>query len=296
VCFLSSHLFGTTFGTEFEQYGSNPGIYGTQYEANLFGSYTACCALMCMAGYLFDRKELQRWYLYGVLIAFSGALISLARAALLALPLLAVLLIWLAVRKRRVRVRGLALLATGLVAGLLLFGPMVIGLVEERFSTLDLSQVQTDETTARRVVGIKVAMSDVMDHPWLGTGANSFRLMFDWNDYWPSPETAAGELDERGAWIGNTEVRVLHDTGVVGLVVGLAFVVNLLLEVRAVIRRASDSVRVILIALMAGIALYAITFQATDATTLSFGWIHIGLLAAATTVVRSSYRNPLSFR
>jgi O-antigen ligase len=295
LCFLSSHLFGTTFGTEFEQYGSKPGIYGTQYEANVFGSYTACCALMCLAGYLFDRKDLRRWYLWSTLIAFLGALISLSRAVLLSLPLLGGLLVWLAIKRGRIHVRSLTLLATALLGGLLLLGPMVIGLLQERFSTLDLSQVETDETTARRVVGIKVAMNDVMDHPWLGTGANSFRLMFDWNDYWPNPENAEGDIDERGAWIGNTEVRVLHDTGIVGFVVFLAFLTKLLLEVRTGLRRGSDSMRAILIALTAGIALYAITFQATDATTLSFAWIHVGLLAAATTVVRSTYRDPLSF-
>ena len=79
-----------------------------------------------------------------------------------------------------------------------------------------------------------------------------------------------------------------------GFAVFLAFLSTLLLEVRRVIRDAPDSIRVILIALLAGLALYAITFQVTDATNLSFAWIHIGLLAAATTVARGRSRNMLS--
>jgi O-antigen ligase len=294
LCFLSYHLFETKFGVEFGQYGSIPGVFGTQYEANLFGSYSACCAIMCLAGYLFDRRELRRWYLAGVLIALLGTFVSLARAALLASPLAAGLLIWLAVKQGRVRVRGLTLLAAAVIAVLLVISPLVLGIVEERFSTLDLSDVSTDESTARRVVGISAAMSDIRAHPWFGTGANSFRLLFDWNDYWPTPVTAEGELDERGAWIGNTTVRVLHDTGIVGFAVFLAFLSKLVLEVRKVIRDASDSTRVVLIALLAGLALYAITFQVTDATNLSFAWIHIGLLAAATTVASGRKRNTLS--
>ena len=34
-------------------------------------------------------------------------------------------------------------------------------------------------------------------------------------------------------------------------------------------------------ALSAGLLLYAITFQATEATILAFTWVHLGLLAAA---------------
>lgn len=296
LCFLSHHLFGTNVGVELGQYGNVPGVFGTQYEANLFGSYCACCAIMCLAGYLFDRRELRRWYVAGVLIALLGTLVSLARAALLALPVAASFLIWLAVKQGRVRVRGLAFLATAAIAVFLLISPFLLDLVQQRFSTLSLSDVSEDESTARRIVGITGAMNDITAHPWLGSGTNSFRLLFDWNDYWPIPPTAEGELDERGAWIGNTVVRVLHDTGIVGFAVFSMFLVTLVLEVRKIIRDTSNSVRVAVIALLAGLALYAITFQVTDATNLSFAWIHIGLLAAATTVARNSNGNLLPYR
>ena len=52
LCFLSNHFLQTSFGVEADQYGAIPGIYGTQYEANLFGSYTACCAIMFLAYFM----------------------------------------------------------------------------------------------------------------------------------------------------------------------------------------------------------------------------------------------------
>lgn len=294
LSFFSYQLFNTHFGIELEQYGSRPGTYGSQYEANLFGSYTACCALMCLAGYLLDQKARRHWYLWGFSITILGAFISLARAVFLGFPIAAAFVTWMAARKGRFQMRGVFALAGVLVVVALLFSPVILQSVQERFSTLNASEIGEDETTARRLVGITVALSDVGTHPWLGTGTNSFRLLFDWADYWPLPETLAGEEDERGAWIGNTPVRILHDTGIVGFAVFLAFLSTLLLEVRRVIRDAPDSIRVILIALLAGLALYAITFQVTDATNLSFAWIHIGLLAAATTVARARNRNMLS--
>jgi O-antigen ligase len=284
--FACYQLFGTRFGIELEQYGEFPGTYGTQYEANLFGSYTACCALMCLAGYLLDEKKRRRWYLWGFSIAILGSFISLARAVFLAFPVAVAFITWFAARKGRVQVKALAAVGGAIVAVLLLFGPFLVEEVQDRFSTLDFSEIGQDESTARRVIGITVALSDVKEHPWFGTGANSFRLLFDWEDYWPVPQTIEGNDDERGAWIGNTPVRILHDTGVLGLGLFAGFLWTLFVSLRGAVRSAKPALRMIMIALSTGLILYAITFQATDATTLSFAWIHIGLLAAAAAIVQ----------
>ena len=295
VCFSCYHLFGTKFGIELEQYGASiPGIYGTQYEANLFGSYTGACGLMCLVGYMFDSKERRRWYLWGFLIALLGVMISLARAVLIAFPLVAGLVTLLAVRKGRIHLRGLAVLGGTVLVVLLLLSPVIFSFVRERFSTLDASDIQSDESAARRLVGFSVALSDVAEHPLLGTGANSFRLLFDWADYWPVPDTLEGLPDERGAWIGNTIVRVLHDTGIAGFATMAGFLITLMREMRRVIRTSSDSVRFVSIALLAGLGLYAITFQTTDGTTLSFAWVHTGLLATAIAIAGRPNHGELS--
>ena len=68
LCFISNHLFQTSVGVQIGQYGAIPGIYGTQYEANLFGSYTACCAIMFLAYFMLSHEPRRAWYGWGFAI------------------------------------------------------------------------------------------------------------------------------------------------------------------------------------------------------------------------------------
>jgi O-antigen ligase len=129
-----------------------------------------------------------------------------------------------------------------------------------------------------------VAAEDVKAHPVLGTGTASFQLFFDWDDYIPAMKGDS----EAGGWVGNTPLRILHDTGLVGLAIFLLFLGFLARAVQKSVRTASASTRPVLLALSAGLLLYAITFQATEATILAFSWVHLGLLAAAVRLVERS--------
>jgi hypothetical protein len=279
VCFLSNRIFNTTFGVELGQYGFTPGIYGTQYEANLFGSYTACCALMFMVLFFLSEESRSR-YGWGFLISGLGALVSLSRAVMLAFPVVAIIVVWLALRRGRLHVRTIVPLATATVM-LLILSPFILGFVRERFSTIDLSELTADDTTAGRVIQMAVAVEDVRNHPILGTGTASFQLFFNWHDY----------IGEEGAgWVGNTPLRILHDTGVVGLGVFLIFVVLLALAARRARRVAEPGTAAILAALEVGLLFYAITFQSTEASLLAFTWVHVGLLGAAVTITQ--FGNP----
>jgi hypothetical protein len=287
ICFLSNRLLETSVGTEAEQYGAIPGIYGTQYEANLFGAYTACAALMCLAGFLFDDEDRRRWYVCGFLITTLGMFISLARAVILAFPIAVVFILWLATKKNRLQVRELVSVLV-LAATILLFvGPGILLQVRERFNTIDLSDLQADDTTIKRLAQISIALNDVSKHLWLGTGTSSFQLFFDWRDY--LPEGTEEETDQ-GAWIGNTPIRILHDTGIVGFVIFGGFCITLIAAVRRACRVATAPLWLVLTGLTSGLILWSITFQATDGMMLSFTWIHIGLLASTTTFVLNSHR------
>jgi hypothetical protein len=68
----------------------------------------------------------------------------------------------------------------------------------------------------------------------------------------------------------------------------LLFVGYLAVAVRRAARNASARNTAILTALSTGGVLYAITFQATEATMLAFTWIHLGLLAAAVTILQQA--------
>jgi O-antigen ligase len=282
ACFISNHLFQTSVGVQIGQYGAIPGIYGTQYEANLFGSYTACCAIMFLAYFMLSHEPRRAWYGWGFAITLLGALVSLARSVFLALPVAAAMVVWVSLRKGQFRIRRVAPLVLGVGLLLVAVSPLVMKLVRERFSTVDLSEITSDNTTWERLVQMAVAVEDIQARPVLGTGTASFHLFFDPNDF---PVGFAGDEEEPG-WISNTPLRILHDTGIVGLMVFLLFLGYLAVGVRKAARNATARNAAILTALSAGGVLYAIAFQATEATMLAFTWVHLGLLAAAVTVLQ----------
>jgi drug/metabolite transporter (DMT)-like permease len=73
-------------------------------------------------------------------------------------------------------------------------------------------------------------------------------------------------------------MRVLHDTGVVGLVIFSAFLVSLYRRSRRVLKFESDPE---LVALLVSAVVFCIAFQATEGTLLAFTWVHLGLIGCA---------------
>jgi hypothetical protein len=93
-------------------------------------------------------------------------------------------------------------------------------------------------------------------------------------------EAGVGSMD-RGFWIGNFEMRILHDTGLVGLAVFAAFLwIILVRSLRLLKYHFSPE----LLALLLSASVYVVTFQATEGTLLAFPWVHLGLIACAISI------------
>ena len=277
---VSNHIWGTTWGVELGQYGAIPGTFGTLFEANLFGSYSGCTAVMFLALFLLSKEPRRLWYGWGLTFGLVGAFFSLARSVLLALPIPILALLWISAKKGQFQLRKLLPVAVGLGLLLGMLGPFLLDYVQERFSSLDVSEISADTSTAGRLIQMEAAVEHVQAHPVFGTGTSSFQLLYSFSD-WFGVDIAG---DEGGGWISNTPLRVLHDTGVVGLAVFLVFLGTLARAAHRALGVATRSTKVSIVALSAGLLLYAITFQATEATLLTFTWIHLCLLAAAATV------------
>ncbi|MFB3815005.1 MAG: O-antigen ligase family protein [Terriglobales bacterium] len=274
ACLLSYRLFGTTFGVFPQQYGNIPGVFGSHMEANLFGAYAACCGLMYMAYFLFGELRDSR-HLIGFGICVTGVFISLARAALLAAAVTSVVTLALGFHYRKIDARILIRLVGVVVLAAVLISPLVYGYLEQRVRkteaiSTDLTSIDPEGTTYSRLVQYAVAWGNVKQSPWLGNGVASFQLLFNWSDI--------GRGEDETSWIGNTLLRVLHDTGVAGTVLFFSFVISLMTAAHGEARRQITGP---LPPLLAGALIYLITFQFTEGTILSFTWIHLGLIGAA---------------
>lgn len=274
LCFFSNLLFGTGFGVEVGQYGSFPGTYGTMYEANILGAFSGASFVVIMALYF---KERRKSLLFGGLLTYAGLLISLSRAAILATFAVFILLGLLALKAKAIDRVAVRKIGTALTVASLILAPVVIPLYIERFSTVEIADLTADRDTALRIATIAVAADDIVEHPILGNGTSSFQLMVS------SREIGFGSDPDQGTWIGNTEMRVIHDTGLVGFGVFLWFLLSLAFRAWKVLREQWNAE---LLGLSFAALVYCLTFQTTEGTLLAFSWIHLGLIGCAISILR----------
>jgi O-antigen ligase len=252
--------------------GNLAATYGLQFEANILGAYSAALAAMMLVMYL---KERRRSFLIG--FAFCGLLgmaVSLSRAAIGAAAMAVLLAGFIGWRRgllNRKLVFNVAIASLGVA---LLVGPFVFQHYMQRFSTVDISDPTSDPNTLTRAVQTISAMDEITRHPVFGGGTASFQLAFDWQNF-------GADWQDQG-WIGNTELRVLHDTGAVGLIVFVAFLFSLVHRSWKVLKREFSAE---LLALLLSGVVYSITFQATEGTLLAFPWVQLGLVACAVSIM-----------
>lgn len=271
ICFYSNILFNTAFGVEVGQYGTFPGTYGTLYEANILGAFSAASFLMALVMYFHERR---RSYLYAAALTYAGMVIALSRAAIIAAAFALVLLLFFGIKKGLVDRRGLKSAAAALLITSLLLASAIIPLYMERFSTVEVSDITADADTALRVASIYMAVDDIAQHPILGNGTSSFQLLVS------NRELGLADV-ETGSWISNLEIRVLHDTGAVGFAIFALFVIYLAVPAWKLLRNQSHPE---LLGLMLAALMYCMTFQATEGTLLAFAWVHLGLIGCAISV------------
>lgn len=272
LCFFSNLLFKTSFGVEVGQYGDFPGTYGTLYEANFLGAFSAACLVMAMVMYFQERA--RKSYLIAIALTYAGVIIALSRAAIIACAVALVVLFFAGRKTRIIDRRGAKAVGFTLLAASLVLASATIPLYMQRFSKVEVSDVSADAETAIRVVSIGMAVDDILEHPLLGNGTSSFQLLVS------NRQLGLGDLDI-GAWVGNVEIRLLHDTGVVGFAIFLCFLAFLAVPAWKLLRNEHHPE---LLALMLAALVYSLTFQATEGTLLTFAWVHLGLIGCAVSI------------
>src|ERR1700722_5951556 len=284
VCYFSHILFGTGVGvTLFFYIGFIPGVHGSLWEPNIFGSYCTCFAVMNLFYYLADKKK-KTWHMAAFALSTVGLLLSLARQAWVCLILVggAVLLYNLrrdkAHSKKKMQWKRLAFSIAGVLLALAVALTAMRGL-SDRLTTLSVSEAAEDPTVVRRAGLVALALQDIEQHPIVGMGSSSFQLLYLGED---DSYQGVGQ-----AWLGSLFFRVVHDTGIIGMALLGWFIVNLGRRAWRVLS-VHDATSTAVGALLAGAIVMVIAYQLTDASTLAFTWIHLGLLAAGVRIAEKS--------
>jgi O-antigen ligase len=272
ICYIFRHLAGTSFGVEVGQYSAGlEGVYGTQYEPNILGSYSACLAVMLLVVFFLKPRRHTIWLAGGIIIVLAGLLVSLSRAAFLSFALTSLILLLFGIRSGVVRARKLLPITLGVAV---FVAPIALTSgkhLASRFATLSGDEFQNDSETMERLISWTVALQDIWQHPIVGNGTASFQLLAD--------ARKVPSLGDR-PWVANSVIRIVHDTGVIGLFLFVGMIFSLGRRIKTVIAGSSPE-RDMVIALLAGCLVYAIAFMAAEGTMLSFFWVHMGLLSSA---------------
>jgi len=265
---------GTSFGVEIGQYAVGfEGVYGTQYEPNILGSYSACFAIMFLVlAFLPDRRV--NWAIGGTIVAQAALLVSLSRAAFLSFILAFFVLLFLGARRGLVRTKKLLLVGLGLALFLAPIAATGGRNLIARMANLSEGDVQSVVETMGRLVSWAVALEDIRQHPIVGNGTASFQLL--------AGTTQVPILGDQ-PWVANYVIRILHDMGLIGLLLFIGLIFSLGKQVKKAISQGGPG-RDIVITLAAGCLVYAVAFMSAEGTMLSFFWVHMGLLASACAV------------
>ncbi len=279
-CFLLNLMFGITTGVYVDKYGPGiPGTFGTLYDSNNFGMYSATCSVMLLSLYLFGEEAGRRRYGAGFLVVLLATVVSLARAVLLALAVAVLFLAYVAIKKRVLSGQKLLQLGMLACAGITLSLLVAGSHLGTRLGVIDPNNLSADSSLIGRVIEDSAALRDIAQHPLIGNGTGSFHLLFDLAE---SPGLFAVLKGESFNFIDveNVTLRMLHDIGIVGFLLMLAFFISLARRVRRIIAEPNKEGFPIMVGLAAAILLEAVAFQFSDDSLLAFGWIHLGLLVS----------------
>ncbi len=272
-CFLSHLAFQTGFGVTIVDFlGFVPEIHGSLWEPNIFGSYCTCFAVMFLF-YFLDTVPRNPWYLTGFLITTIGGLLSLARQGWICLISVGGLVLFYNLRKQNIRLKHIAPITASVLIALVV-GFTATQSLSDRIASFS-GEASEDPTVVRRVEMVALATQDILAHPVIGLGTGSLGLL-----YIADSDTTYEGVDK--AWLGSLFVGIMHDTGLVGLVIFISFAVILFRRAWRVLGaplRAPS--RTAVGALAAGALVMLIAYQFTDASTFAFTWVQFGLLAAA---------------
>lgn len=246
----------STFGIQFDPFGL-PMVFGTQWEANIFGSYLLGNFFLLLADYFAHHRS--RWYLAGLMLIVAGIGVSMTRTVWLALILGALLFGLLLARARHAHFNILPIFAA---VSLLALGGLILGSATPLAGRLaDLINLQSSSASGR-IIWFEAALSDWVHHPLLGSGTGSF-------NYGAVPGAPH-------PWLPNLFLLTLHDTGLIGLAILILLLASFYRYVLPTLRT-SGPAATLAAGAVTGVSVLVLAFQTTSGFWFAYPWILVGL-------------------
>lgn len=239
--------------------------FGTLFDSNTLGMYAMAAALLQIT--LLLDSQFAKWRVLlgvGTILTLVTVALSLTRTAWIGMAVGLVLVLVLSPRRRWALAIGgvtlvlvvIALAANSALAG----GP-------DALANLSVARILTSRSILFRLDAYVRAWNDFLASPLLGNGANVFHQKY---------LAPSGTRD----WISNFFLMSLHDTGILGTTLVLAWLGWLVRETYRALAHAQGMVRTMLLALSIAYVALFVTYQATTVFWLGFNWVYLGLIRA----------------
>lgn len=249
-----------SYGVQMGDFGL-PMVYGTAWEANIFGSLLLGNFFLLLADYVAGRRSLP--YGMGLALVLAGIAASLTRTVWVALALG---LLVFALATSRARYGGSSLLPVVVGIPIVALGGLIVGSATPFAGRLLAIANLSSSSAAGRFVIFDAALADWRHHPLFGLGTGSFN--FGATPGQPHP------------WLPSLFLLTLHDTGVVGFAALLAFIFGFY-KVTTAALRSTGRVPLLVAGAIAGFTALLAAFQTTSGFWFTYPWLVTGLGVAA---------------
>ncbi|MBT2724006.1 O-antigen ligase family protein [Bacillus sp. ISL-46] len=255
-------------GIQFGQVGSSVTINGTFFEANLLGSFLSSSALLVLS-LLVSKTHVkyQKLLIICLITLIIGLFLSWTRSSWIGFIICG---IFIAVyyKSQFINIKNIfiALILTFILGPVFVYLTRTFDIVSGRegFFLTKLTGLFDFETgTGRyRLDRYVLAINDWSQHPLIGNGYFSIKK-YDENE-----------------WIANTILTILHDAGLIGLVLFLlTFLIVLYKAHILIIKNKIGKVdRAYLVGLYVGLIQLLFSYNFTPGHTMAYFWVYSGLI------------------
>ncbi len=269
VVYLSFLLGKDVGGVQIDPVISIPKVYGTVWEANIFGIYLVSIALIIFNLLLSGEfARFKTWLLIGFFLTLLGVTTSYTRSAWTVLAMFLFISLLISIKfflKRPGWLLSVVILVS--ICAVLLNSPFLETIATEGLGTKFFADYST---VAFRFVRVGLALEEWKTSPLLGLGTNSFGQRY----YDPTRENAPDYL---GILFGQN----LYDTGLVGLGLILALIFFQVKKGFRFLRLSADpKYKALMKGLLIGFLALIAAYQSTSAFWFGFNWIYLGLMSA----------------